>query len=242
MRLFYSQRYNIKFGNKENANSGESLLRHVLHGFCGVNEETEILRTKKGRPCIDEDGAPFFSISHTGNLWVCAVSERPAGIDVEALNRRIRSPERMAKRFLTADEQEFIRKAPVRTQETGAECGAPDRQNLLPANDSERCIFDPQLEEILPLRDTADWDAGRRLLLLWTRKEALLKYTGDGLRRLSDAGSVLGAAARGYASASPILRSFLCGDYLLSVCCAPEAGDEINCGKGIFVQHIQIMG
>lgn len=67
----------------------------------------QILRTPKGKPYF-KDGSLEFSVSHTGKLWVCLISneQEPVGVDVQAMRPCHR--EKIAERYYTADEQEFV--------------------------------------------------------------------------------------------------------------------------------------
>ena len=47
-----------------------------------------VVEGKNGKPEFKEEGAPFFNISHTDNVTVVAVSDRPVGIDIEGEKRR----------------------------------------------------------------------------------------------------------------------------------------------------------
>jgi 4'-phosphopantetheinyl transferase len=59
---------------------------------------------------VDEHGKPKvegleFSLSHSGNLVVCAVSHEPVGCDVEEIRK---APERVAERYFSCGEQEYL--------------------------------------------------------------------------------------------------------------------------------------
>ena len=71
--------------DKKRTVAGEMLARKAIAGWCHVSEE-EILFDKL------EYGKPFaigldveFNISHSGDLVVCAVDDKPVGIDVEQI-------------------------------------------------------------------------------------------------------------------------------------------------------------
>ena len=65
--------------------AAQLLARQMIGAFCGVPEmEIVFRRTEEGKPY--PVGLPVsFSVSHCQKLVVCAVSERPVGIDVERL-------------------------------------------------------------------------------------------------------------------------------------------------------------
>lgn len=66
-----------------------------------------VSRPPSGRPFFNEKGLPFFSVSHSGSLWACALSDRRVGFDIQCL-----SPERntraVARRFFHPGEIAFL--------------------------------------------------------------------------------------------------------------------------------------
>ena len=62
-----------------------------------------------GKPFFAWEGAPFFSLSHSGSYVAFAVSDSPIGIDVEDLSVHRKTDHRkIAQRFFTANETEWI--------------------------------------------------------------------------------------------------------------------------------------
>ena len=55
--------------------------RKLTGGYLGL--PYTVVEGKNGKPEFKEEGAPFFNISHTDNVTVVAVSDRPVGIDIE---------------------------------------------------------------------------------------------------------------------------------------------------------------
>ena len=146
MNVYYTRRYNKKVGNRD---MSRSLLEKVLVDYCGMSRKTEINTEKRGRKYIDRKYGLHFSITHTDHFWFCSVSGRRNGIDAENLSRQIANQERLAARFFTDREKDYIHAGSDET------------------------------------------DIRIRLIRLWTRKEAYLKYTGEGLYGLSHAPSVV---------------------------------------------------
>lgn len=66
-----------------------------------------VSRPLSGRPFFKENGLPFFSVSHSGSLWACALSDRCVGFDIQCL-----APERntraVARRFFHPEEIAFL--------------------------------------------------------------------------------------------------------------------------------------
>ncbi len=61
---------------------GEWMVKTMLSERSGLPvDEIAILRTEKGKPYAED--LPYFSISHSGEWVVAAVSENPVGIDIE---------------------------------------------------------------------------------------------------------------------------------------------------------------
>lgn len=125
-----------------------------------------ILEAPGGKPFLaDERGQmrrPFFSVTHTGSWWLCAVAEHPLGIDMERKCRHIYPS--VARRICTPQEMRWLKQEVQRTE--------PDAAQRLRLAAEE-----------------AGWQAARyvdaseqqKLLWLWVRKEAYVKYLGTGI-------------------------------------------------------------
>jgi 4'-phosphopantetheinyl transferase len=66
-----------------------------------------IIRPAEGRPHFIPDNLPFFSVSHSGIYWACAVSYRCVGLDIQAVACR-RNTAAIARRFFHPDEAVFL--------------------------------------------------------------------------------------------------------------------------------------
>ena len=83
---------------------GEGLIREMLAQKLGrAPEDIAITRSDSGKPLTE--GA-FFSISHSGNVVLCAVSDLPVGVDIERLRP---VPAHLSDRFGTQEPEEFFR-------------------------------------------------------------------------------------------------------------------------------------
>lgn len=91
--------------DKKRSAIGEMLAKKAVEEFCGMSVEDVILRAgENGKPYAENAGV-HFNISHSGNLVVCAVNDKPVGIDVE----QIRNIElKVAKRVYTHDELFYL--------------------------------------------------------------------------------------------------------------------------------------
>lgn len=89
--------------------AGDHLARMGLSEHCGVEPAAiRFARTEAGKPYAIGLKA-HFSISHSGHLVVCAVSDGSVGIDVEQI-RPIRS--KLTKKVCTPAELAYLQEAP----------------------------------------------------------------------------------------------------------------------------------
>lgn len=89
--------------------AGDHLARTALAEKSGkAPQEIVIYREESGKPYAAEG---CFSISHSGECVVCAVSDKAVGVDVERI-RPIRL--RVAQRYLTEEEQEWMQEDELR--------------------------------------------------------------------------------------------------------------------------------
>ncbi|MBE6037038.1 MAG: 4'-phosphopantetheinyl transferase superfamily protein [Clostridiales bacterium] len=109
-----------------------------------------------GKPYLPAMPHVFFSVSHSGVLWVCLLDKAPVGVDVELGTAGTDSPNGVP----TADGAES-RKAPA-----GRPFAKLAERYFTPA---EQALF-----AVLGAGEAA-------FLQIWTRKEAYIKYTGRGL-------------------------------------------------------------
>ena len=66
----------------------------------------KIFKTEKGKPYI-ENNHMYFNISHSENLWICAIWRRDVGIDVQ-VKKKIDFM-KFASRYFTRNEIEFLK-------------------------------------------------------------------------------------------------------------------------------------
>jgi 4'-phosphopantetheinyl transferase len=64
-----------------------------------------IKRSEKGKPYL-EASCIKFSVSHSGNLWICAMGDHEMGIDVQKM--RPSKTRELARRFFTEEEYDYI--------------------------------------------------------------------------------------------------------------------------------------
>ena len=85
---------------------GEIIARNLICVHTGIaNKELSILTDRHGKPHPANTPDVHFNISHSKDLVVCAISDRPVGVDIEIV--RAHKPA-VAKRFFHEDEQQFM--------------------------------------------------------------------------------------------------------------------------------------
>lgn len=113
-----------------------TLLAKAARQVWGMEALPEISRLPGGKPVFPDHPGLHFNLSHSGSLALCALADRPVGVDIEV----------------------------VRPRSAG-----------LPAHVFKGAEYD----RFLALG--GDWHA---FYTLWTEKESILKYTGEGLKSL----------------------------------------------------------
>ena len=103
--------------NRNHAQSmlmAELLLRSQLCAKTGLkNHELRFSTNSHGKPMLLNAPALHYNLSHSGPHIVCAISDRPVGIDIEEM-RPVNL--KIAERFFSADEMHYIFKAPADMQ------------------------------------------------------------------------------------------------------------------------------
>lgn len=91
--------------------AGFDMIRGAAARHCAENgidfdyDKSEITRDEKGKPYfVDMDLE--FSLSHTGQMWMCMFSDRPCGLDVQEIRKC--DHEAISKRYYLEDEQQYV--------------------------------------------------------------------------------------------------------------------------------------
>lgn len=85
--------------------SGEMLARKAVAQRCNVPAESIVFgKNKNGKPFAENLDVQF-NISHSGDIVVCVVDDKPVGIDIEKI-RQINL--KIAKRIYTEDEIRYL--------------------------------------------------------------------------------------------------------------------------------------
>jgi 4'-phosphopantetheinyl transferase len=93
------------------------ILRRVLGHYLDAEPgEEDIAVGEHGKPRLREGGGLEFNLSHSQNLALVAVAERPVGVDVEAIRPR-RDLVGLAERFLDPEAAAAVGEAPEAERE-----------------------------------------------------------------------------------------------------------------------------
>jgi 4'-phosphopantetheinyl transferase len=101
-RITPARRYSaLRFQSKQEQ------LNHIAAGYLlykvlNINGEDQVERTAFGKPYL-KSGNPFFSLSHSGNYAVLAVSDSDIGVDIEYI-REFYNIDYSARKSFTQDE------------------------------------------------------------------------------------------------------------------------------------------
>ena len=98
----------FRFQRDRNLSLGAGLLlQYALHR-AGFDEAPEIACDGNGKPFLKAPADLFFSLSHSGTMAVCALSEKEVGCDIERLGEGKLS---VARRFFHPDEVAALEKS-----------------------------------------------------------------------------------------------------------------------------------
>ena len=88
-----------------------TLLRRAASRLTGLPEEEFITeKAPLGKPFFPRCRSLHFSVSHSGDLWLCAFASLRIGCDVQ-LHTEPRRPDAIAERYFHPNEQEVYRNA-----------------------------------------------------------------------------------------------------------------------------------
>lgn len=80
-------------------------LEEALKCFPVCNTDKEITQTKKGKPYFKNINAVHFSLSHSGSIALCAVSDKEVGADVQLITDFC---EKICKKYFSKSEVKYI--------------------------------------------------------------------------------------------------------------------------------------
>lgn len=79
------------------------LLKQALEKEGLDYSQVKIATTPEGKPYLPELPNLHFSLSHSGEYVVCAISDKPVGVDIEGVDRGIFAPEKKEKMLSLVD-------------------------------------------------------------------------------------------------------------------------------------------
>ncbi len=137
----------------------------------GAINKIKIARPARGKPYAENAPWLSFSVTHTGSMWICAVTGQPMphptqasaapspalGIDAEYADRRILHPEKIMQKYFSEKEKAYV-------QERGAASGRA-----------------PLFAVPRPPQTTAPAIDRASFIKIWTMKESYLKMLGTGI-------------------------------------------------------------
>lgn len=98
---------------KQNADTmvaGSALVRYVLRKVFHIPRDAHIAYGEFGKPYLPDYPNVYFNLSHSGQYVVCAVSDRPVGIDIQVIRpyyldvvRRVYNPRELEQIKNSAD-------------------------------------------------------------------------------------------------------------------------------------------
>ena len=91
--------------SEEDLHSHQLLCRAAM--LLTGRDPGSIARGPWGKPCFPNLPMLHFSISHSGEWWLCAFSDRPVGIDLQRCVSFV-SPKTLSRRFFHPQEDSFL--------------------------------------------------------------------------------------------------------------------------------------
>lgn len=105
MKLYIYDNYKELFPELAGKELTDILIKKALEEY-GVSVDM-IYRTGKGKPYVDED--VFFSVSHSGKHFVCLISEKPVGVDIQKERRA--DVVKISHRYFSIEERVYVDEA-----------------------------------------------------------------------------------------------------------------------------------
>lgn len=113
IKLYLINNYRSYFPHLSSSDLTDKMLEGIFREE-GV-EDAVVLRTGNGKP-YEKLGRIKFSVSHSGDTFVCATASFDLGVDIQ--DRCPREPQRLAERFFSDVENDILSRAGARESET----------------------------------------------------------------------------------------------------------------------------
>ncbi len=102
--------YLYEKNGRRSSEKTDNLIKESLKRHFGEENAPEILRTPLGKPYVERENT-FLGVTHTENLVIVGIADENFGIDAENVSRRVLRPEKLAERFFTKKEKEYVLEA-----------------------------------------------------------------------------------------------------------------------------------
>lgn len=93
-------------------NSDSEIIKSVKQYLGDEDVEISVTRDEYGKPYVYGADGVFVSVTHDKDICLVAVSDREVGIDTERVDRKIKNPAALAKRYFCDDEIAFLGENP----------------------------------------------------------------------------------------------------------------------------------
>ena len=94
--------------------ASQKLLLAAAKQWCLKNgypgKKLLVERPRFGKPYFKNAPEVFFSVSHSGSFWLCAISRQPLGLDLQQIRQT--QTLKIAQRFFHPDEAAFVKAQP----------------------------------------------------------------------------------------------------------------------------------
>lgn len=120
MELYIIKKFKERYPQLRGGSLTDALIKDCLTEY-GVRD-FKLLRTPKGKPYVElcamnseeADGPAdiqpsdiHLSVSHSGDLFLCIIAEKPVGIDIQ--ERKGKNQDKIAERYFSEDEKEYVK-------------------------------------------------------------------------------------------------------------------------------------
>ncbi len=100
----------VRQGEYEKGDRALPLIEEAESVFFGA-DFPEVIRDVEGRPCFDAGSGADLSITHSGDIWMCLISDGRCGLDFQYCVDR--DPGNIAARYYTPGEREYMEEGNV---------------------------------------------------------------------------------------------------------------------------------
>ena len=83
------------------------LLQYALSQM-NIKDDTDVIYNEYGKPFLKNHKDVFFSLSHSENMVMCAISDEEIGCDIQIIEDKKDNILKIAKRFFTTKESEYM--------------------------------------------------------------------------------------------------------------------------------------